>query len=297
MVLNPSFEIYSSCPSNIGQINKATGWSSFANTPDYFNACGGPGFSIPSNAFGYQNAASGNAYAGFGNYMSEALYPGNYREYIGGTLSSPLLVAVKYYISFKVSLSLNSLIPSTGASNKMGVNFSTVPYNTSNPAQLVNSAAIFSQSIIADSIGWVRVLGSFVSDSAYQHIIIGNFFANTLTDTLILTNDTVCASYYYLEDVCVSTDSLFASTFNTGIQGAFSPDNISIYPNPTVDKIYIDCDDNLDIMIFDGFGQQVLYKALSNNHSEIDLSQFEKGIFCIQILHKGRIIRYKILKQ
>src|SRR5687768_6067831 len=72
LVQNPSFETYSSCPNNVAQVNYATGWNIYENTPDYFNFCGSSGFSIPLNAFGYQYPANGNAYAGFLNYLSKA---------------------------------------------------------------------------------------------------------------------------------------------------------------------------------------------------------------------------------
>jgi hypothetical protein len=44
LVPNPSFEIYSTCPDNISgtqddQVSKATGWSSWIKTPDYYNVC------------------------------------------------------------------------------------------------------------------------------------------------------------------------------------------------------------------------------------------------------------------
>ena len=175
LVPNPSFEIYSSCPTQPGEIQKAIGWDSYANTPDYFNLCSSFGYSIPSNFFGYQSPASGNAYAGFLNYMSNAYAPG-YREYIGAILSSTLIINTKYYVSFKVSLSINSLIPSNGSSDKMGAMFSTIPYNTNNPTPITNNPLIYYNSIITDSLNWTRVLGTFISDSAYQYIIIGNFF-------------------------------------------------------------------------------------------------------------------------
>jgi len=300
-VVNPSFEEYTECPSNIGDINKATGWDSYANSPDYLNSCGTSGFSTPSNIFGYQNASSGNAYAGFVNYMSNGIISGNIREYIGGGLSSPLTVNTKYYVSFKVSLSINSLLPSNGGSSKIGAMFSTMPYSSGNPAPITNNPPIYSNHIISDSLSWSRIFDSFISDSAYQYIILGNFFDNNNTDTLILTNDTICSSYYFVDDVCVSLDSAYCANYTTSIPELQSKYPFVLYPNPVTNWINIDfplLNVSYRIEIYDVIGKRIFFQQnINSNHLSIDISEISNGLLIIKLLYYNQFYYYKLLKQ
>lgn len=302
LVPNPSFETYTNCPNNIGQANYALGWSSFSNTPDYFNLCGTSGFSVPLNAFGYQLPANGNSYCGLLNYMSKALFPGNdYREYLGIALSSNLTIGTKYYVSFKVALTINSLIPSNCASSKIGALFSTVPFSSSNPAPTNNLPKIHSTSIISDTLNWTKVFGSFVADSIYQYIIIGNFFKNTNTDTLILNGDPYCSSYYYVDDICLSTDSTYTSNYSTGIyakENSFK--NLLLYPNPFTSELNINfqgIDNPYQTTIYNSTGEVIFSKEFSNNNIILDVSKIPYGIILIKITCANEYKIYKLLKQ
>src|SRR5258707_902616 len=55
LVSNPSFEEYSVCPDLWNQTSRATGWSSFRSSTDYFNTCDGSNVvGVPENFAGYQ---------------------------------------------------------------------------------------------------------------------------------------------------------------------------------------------------------------------------------------------------
>ncbi len=200
IVPNPSFEDYSFCPNYSGQVYKAIGWSSYGNSPDYFNLCSSSILvSVPNNSFGNQCATTGNGYCGFYSYVPF----NNYREFIGIQLTSQLCIGEKYYISFKINVADNF----NCATNKLGVLFSTIHYNDTIIAPINNFAHFFIDSIIIDSINWTNISGSFVADSAYQYIIIGNFFDNLNTDSILFSGN-FCNSYYFVDNICVSIDSL-----------------------------------------------------------------------------------------
>src|SRR5205085_585438 len=81
LVPNPGFENYITCPVNYGELFKCQDWSTFGNSPDYFNACSPDTIvSVPKNNFGYQLASSGNAYCGFINASGG---PAPSPEYLG----------------------------------------------------------------------------------------------------------------------------------------------------------------------------------------------------------------------
>lgn len=68
LVSNGSFENYSSCPTGFGSIALAVGWLNPSNsTPDYFNSCytfADHFADVPLNCLAYQDARTGDAYAG-----------------------------------------------------------------------------------------------------------------------------------------------------------------------------------------------------------------------------------------
>ena len=226
LVPNPSFEDYSWCPFDFGQINQVIDWYNDSpddnnpglclETPDYFNACdtiGGWGFGlygIPDNDFGYQYPYSGNGYVGI-----VTIHPSgcpNFREYVGVELTTPLTIGQQYYVSFYAALSLD-YFNLNYASNNIGARFSTVPLINAGSAPFDNYAHVNSINVITDTLNWTKISGYFIADSAYNRITIGNFFTDSATTTVLM--DTTAAwpyAYYYIDDVCVSTDSLTCSS-------------------------------------------------------------------------------------
>ena len=43
---------------------------------------------------------------------------------------------------------------------------------------ITNNPPVYSNTVSMDTLNWTRVFGSFVADSAYTHILLGNFFAD-----------------------------------------------------------------------------------------------------------------------
>ena len=297
LVPNPSFEDTVACPINANQVPFATGWDNFGQSPDYFNSCSiNPDYSVPFNWGGYQQAASGNAYTAFGTYISHIFTLNDVREFIGGLLSSPLAIGEKYFVSFKVSLSLSNQIQSNCACNHIGAMFSTVPYSWSNPAPVTNNPPIHNDSLITDTVGWTTIFGSFIADSAYQYIIIGNFYDDLNTDTLIIDGSNYCyLSYYYLDNVCVSTDSVFAATWSSINDDDEEIANlIKIFPNPAIDDITIQStglNEPFEITIYSSLGQELYHsKNIKDKHIKISIKQFDSSLLLISIRTKNNHI-------
>jgi len=213
LVPNPSFEEYEVCPYTIGfqPGDRPTHWRSWLNSPDYFHACAGSLqdidtlVGVPQNGWGNQYAWDGDAYVGaYCHYLTD-----EYREYIGAPLSEPLEIGETYGVSFRVSLATGgSYFPAMGACNNIGVLF-TMTSNTwtdinGPPFPFRDYAHMYSLDIITDSTGWTLVSGLFTADSAYQHLVLGNFFNNALTDTLGIQPWNGEVAYYFIDDVCVS---------------------------------------------------------------------------------------------
>jgi hypothetical protein len=301
MVMNPSFEDNDSCPSSSSQINNANGWSSFHNSPDYFNSCAtNINFSVPSNVLGYQLASTGFAYSGITTFYTEF---SDFREIIGGTLLSTMNIGTKYYFSMKVSLCIDVPTSTSHASNNLGVRFLTETYDNTNPWMIDNFAHIWTDTVITDTASWVTVSGSIIADSAYSNFAIGNLFDDINTDTVQLGNGTTgFTSYYYIDDVCVSLDSSYCiNTGNTGLFDSGFRESMVVYPNPTSGSISIDLG-----MIYEGVVvnlNNILGERLSTStFKQTDHIEFEIdgdiGFYVMEILtFDNKKATIKLLKE
>lgn len=248
LVPNPSFEVYIQCPDNISgigddQISRASGWQTYRETPDYYNTCGSIwNVSVPNNQTGFQYPHTGNAYSGLATYY----IIGEYREFIGAQLSSSLLIGQKYYLSFYVSLAGKQ--GASMASNNIGARFHNNPYNYVNAAPINNFAHLSCNSLITDTTNWSFITGSFIADSAYSYISLGNFFDDSNTDTLRI-DDNPFTGYYYIDDVCVSTDSIYAGNWTKANDLLILEKKIILFPNPFTDMIYIKSDGKSSLMV------------------------------------------------
>ena len=312
LVPNFSFEQYDTCPNAQDQIQYATGWSKYSNslsTPDYYNACAPGGYyNVPNSGNGYQlENRMCNAYAGI---ITIASTP-NYREYIGIPLSQPLIIGQKYYISFdavfcEVHLGANYYgMPS----NNIGIRLSTVPFSESSPCPIGNYAHLNMAAILSDSVSWTHIAGSIVADSAYAYVIAGNFFDDAVTDTLHFSCGTCfnLESYYYVDDICVSTDSLLCNgglnllPCNVGVQEPTVILSGGVYPNPFVSFVSINFWRTSDyrIQIFDAMGRQILASTYRGRHYiNLELASFSMGVYYLRLsdIINGQTKISKIIK-
>ncbi|MFN8231286.1 MAG: T9SS type A sorting domain-containing protein [Bacteroidia bacterium] len=298
LVLNPSFESNLTCPSSFSQSSLCIGWQSFRSSPDYYNQCAiySSGVSVPKNDAGYQVAAEGNGYMGLIAYssVSESDF-----ECIGGQLLNPLVVGSEYFVSFKTCLSSKDPVWCNTASNHLGVTFSKNSFSISNPKPLNNTAKVFSSNIIQDTLNWIQISGSFIADSAYNYIIIGNFFNTINTNITTFLSGPPYGSYYFIDDVKLSTDSIFTVGLDNLLNTALS---ISIFPNPFMDLLVIKQPFiNVKIEIYSFFGNKILTREFfENDLIEIKTLDFPNGFYLVVLedLDTKKIItKHKIYKQ
>jgi len=152
-----------------------------------------------------------------------------YNELIGTQLLTPLSIGVKYYVSLKANLTGEARC----AVNNIGVLFSTIQYCDSVDqfnqcygaiAPLTNSAHVYSSEIIYDTTNWTTISGSFVADSTYGYMMIGNLFEQAFTNDSLLYGFPSCNSlpYYFIDDICVSPDSLTCVDIQSDIVDFFA---------------------------------------------------------------------------
>ena len=291
LVPNWSFEDTVSCPDNLGQINRAMGWSSYRITPDYFNACTDSSslfnVSVPLNTFDYQVARTGNAYGGFHSYYFGG---GNVREYIGTQLIQPLAIGVKYYAACFVSRVSDTTIQHKNiATNKLGLRLSTVPFSSTNQAPINNIAQVFSDSIISDTVNWIVISGFFTADSAYEYLCVGNFFDDSVTS--FVRYDSLAVSAYYFVDDVILLDSipLNISVINPSHSILLKQD---IFNN----TIALKGNGINEIAIYDSIGRNIFLGSY-NGVDDVVLSmrEYSMGMYIIKVRYLNKNVVMKVL--
>ncbi len=307
LVRNPSFENYTICPNSPQDIGYADYWSEFSlGIPDYFNFCAPschstscPG--IPGNFSGDCFPYDGQAYAGvimmyFIMAMSgPPFFASGVHSILGVNLTNQLIPNHKYFVSAYVHRGTGITgtggtggpfpLSSVGACNNFGFRFFTSQHDQNNPVPIDNFAHIRDTSIIQDT-AWHKVVGSFIADSAYNYLAMGNFFSDSLTDTLNLKNyvnqpGDINAVYYYVDYVCVSEDSLWQAT--TGLRPDELKEEFSIYPNPASNHLRIEnIKLNSTITIFNFLGEKLKQMQSEGFSLDIDIEKFKPGIYFIQ---------------
>jgi len=200
LIANPSFEDFTTCPTDLNQINLATSWFSITDgEPDYFNACtDNNDIDVPNNVYGTQGAGTGGAYAGLIAFGENEI-----RDYIGTMLTQPMEVGKSYCVEFKVSLSDDDFY----GIQEMGMYFTTNPINISNGATSLNvTPQIYHMDdIITTTDDWYQITAVFTADQPYQYVALGNFFsnANTTGGGTFPGAPDIFDAYYFIDDVYV----------------------------------------------------------------------------------------------
>jgi len=162
---------------------------------------------------------------------------------------------------------------------------------------LYYSPQINCSNIISDTANWTLIYGSFIAQGGEHYLIIGNFYSDTLTDTLNL-NGTINAAYYYYDDVnvhCCTCDSVD----HTGISELNEP-TLNIIPNPATNQFTIE-NSQLRINaihIYNVLSEEVFFEQLttSNQQLSIDVSTWKEGIYFIEVETEKGAIRKKFVK-
>jgi len=117
--------------------------------------------------------------------------------------------------------------------------------------------------------------------------------------TPILTSNT---TFYFEESSCgvaaPRTPVTVTVQICTSIESIELPDkSLIVYPNPSRDKIYIDCTELLsNLFIFNSIGQQVAEVHLSHTGiSEVDVSNLATGIYFLQTTLTDKVVTMKII--
>jgi hypothetical protein len=230
IVPNPNFSEKLSCVDDLGQVFRCKHWyQPTGGSSDYYNSChdsllgANHRVGVPVNALGNQASAS-NANVGFYTYMGGL----NVREYVGTDIP-PLTVGKKYRVTLSVSVAEKSTRGTNGLEVFFYNSLSLSPDSTGVVA--VSPQINFSTAaIVTDTLNWVVISDTFTADSAYTHLMIGNFKTDAETETISIKPLMSTMSYHYLDSVSVE-EYTEVSVMGTDAQKP----TVSLYPIPVKD--------------------------------------------------------------
>lgn len=214
LIINPSFEAYSTCPNGPSTFAAdVTSWSiPDTATTDYYNVCYtpflGPSMDVPSNVQGYQNARTGVAYAGIICRDNTLGVDDNWREYVQGHLNTPLVAGQTYCVKYYWSLADLS----NYSVQEIGVYLSPTQINLLQKGNLPFTPQLeLTGSPLNDTSNWVMFQQNYIATGGEQYVIIGNFRApsNTTSSATAISCSMIpsnggCFAYYYIDDVSVT---------------------------------------------------------------------------------------------
>ena len=298
LVPNPGFETYTTCPNNSDQLNYAQPWfRPSTGTPDYYNACALPitYFNVPVTSVGYCPAQSGNGMAGF--LTSETvLTVFIYREYLAVKLLNQLTTSTKYYVTYHCRLADSSRYASKSVNiffKNDSVSKNTYDTINANP-QIVNPTFVTSKN------NWTKLRGSFTSNGTEKYMYIGNFKPTVTNDTLFVTGggrkQYYNMPYYFIDNICVSTDSTFSENWITNISENENKNEIKIYPNPVKSALYIEGLNQLgELRLFNVLSEEVNF-TIENNY--INFENLNTGFYFLNYkTTNNKTYKYKIVKE
>lgn len=205
LVPNPSFEQFAAPP--LGWFYKGAHFTRLVRywsaptiaSPDAF----GPRVVVPTHwkdrGFGDMPPYHGKAMAGLTVYGCKDGKP-HCREYIQVPLSTPMKPGESYLLSFKAAH-----LPKSLSIDKLGMALSEGKINEADDKLLDLPPAMIGYDLLElPDQTWHTVSETFEADKAYTHLIIGNFFPDSLTNTYSSCEDYLNYAYYYIDQVKVT---------------------------------------------------------------------------------------------
>jgi hypothetical protein len=216
---------------------------------------------------------------------------------IGGSLSVQNNAALENFAGFVSSMNAMELssLSQIGGDLKIAHNESL-----QNLSGLEDLETIGGDLIIEDNISMTSLMG--ITNLDYQSIQNLYIFNNPELSTCQV--QTVCSyigdptgvtEIYNNNEDCNSADEVYAIC-SVGVEEVSNNLNVSIYPNPAKDKLYITSSKNEklnELRIFNQVGMQVYYSSAFD--SPIDISSLLPGVYIVQIKSEKGVSSNKLV--
>ena len=304
LVPNPSFEILSDCPTQVGQIQNAIGWiNPNLCSPDLYNSCNSTTsvLNVPNYGLtGYLEAHTGGGYLGIFTYGFSEGFLNLGREYVEIKLLNKLSEGKRYLAGFYTCL--RSEIYAGGytiniATNNIGLLLTDTLWQTTNQCYYFNAKAQVendSTNPLTNRTFWRLVSDTIVAKGGEEFITVGNFNPDSTTDTVILGINTFSdlASYYLIDDVFViPLDSL------TGIKEQRLLEGKAFISNNQLNLELEESYKPISIMLSTATGQTVWQhnEFYSQGQQTFILPPLSSGLHFLDVKSGSGVFRAKVL--
>jgi Secretion system C-terminal sorting domain len=266
LVSNPGLDVFITCP-GFGQFGNTfiTDWTKPSiGSSDYYN------YNCPAIPPTQEIPYNGEAYAGIIAYN----FGTEYREYITGTFTSPLIAGMLYEVEFYVSLHNNYI----QAIEEMGAYISpAIPGPFANALHIaVTPQIVNTTGALTDTAGWKSIYGIFMANGGEQFITIGNFNDDAATTVSQPYSIGSFGAYYFVDGVSVTP---FAAS---GVAPVPTTSNLavwiysgSMHIKPGSEKIV-----QAEIMDYSG---RIIHQTKNPIGQPVDISGFAAGIYLVRI--------------
>jgi hypothetical protein len=273
LITNPDFELFTSCPTTLGQVSLANSWFDVVINADYYN-CGLSTSPYISNSTAY----SGTGFMGFASYGDA----NGSAEAIGQYLSQPLLSGHSYTATFVAKKTTNGIFSSIcGGIALYGFKNTTPPATGSiHTSQLPNAILLG--------------IGDTVSNSNWQTFSI-NFIPSDTINEIVFT---VEPSPNCQE--CVFIDNIYLQIAQPNSALESNNDNrLNVFPNPFISNLNIQINDSetAEIILYNLSSKKILQQTITNT-TTINTEKIVKGIYFYELRSRNGDIKIgKIIKQ
>ena len=305
LIPNPGFEEADSCSDQLPPFVGIHDWYSVNGSPDHLRSClpYGDFRGLPMNFFTYQEPFEGASCAGMCTYHQNGSIES--REWFMAPLLEPMVVGQTYHCSFRANAAFggNHSYPQFWLANdKVGMRFATAaipPWNVGDPYPVPpNHAHIMYPQILADTVGWTLVSGSFVADSAYQYVMIGQFFSNALTDTLQFSPEGtpwywLPRAYTLVDAVCVSA-SPEGCDLGQGV-GDLHAAGPLLFPNPAQDHLIVSRRAGFEAQVLDAVGRLLWQGRITADRWVLEVGSWAHGAYVLRMAHGGQVETHKFV--
>jgi hypothetical protein len=271
LVVNGSFEDFTSCELNGEFMDSVIGWSDLFQAPsscDLFTTCSTHNwYTVPENLYGNLNPLDGESYGGF---IAE-----DGRESPMGSLTNGLHVDSTYFVSFGLSLCERCEI----ASAQIGITFwdSLIQLPLGSYSDVIHSYEI--PGYPAEKNSWQLVEFFYTASSTFNYFSIGFYGVIDSTTLLSGLSGDVETSYYHIDNVIVrpATQSEINGMHYDSIE-------FGLFPNPATDVVRLESKKQLDrVAVRDVLGNLLLEQEIQHTNQDIDVRSLAEGVYLIEV--------------
>jgi len=148
-----------------------------------------------------------------------------------------------------------------------------------------------------DSTGHYSFTNVPINQSFRIYVDIPNFGMDSLYTVMLTASDTVDdQNNYYVDSLMVRIDT---ATIVGVITLNDAGTEVTVFPNPVSDRIYIDWNgsDRAEIVLLNAFGSEVKKVVLKQNRTGLDVSDLAEGIYFVRVKTANGILTRKIIVQ